>query len=459
MALGTISPVILRAALEDPATDGRIAGRIYAAGTIGAVLGSLLAGYALLPWMGAPLLVVALALVLALCGRVAHGRIEVPWLVTLLAIGVVIAGPIDTVAQWGRKLGLRPPADTHVVDSRYFHIAVSPHDDRWVVVPEPDQLEERLPLPTFDGRLHYDAPRLHWRGAMSADERDAVARALGGANAGAAADLLARTRARMRRLTLDGFVHGYAALDEDRWLEYDYETMYAGIVDALYPTERDVSMRCFFIGGGCYTFQQYLLRQRKQIEIVSAELDPEVTAVAGEHLGLKPDARHVIRHDDARAVLRRDETKYDVVFGDAFHDLAVPWHLTTKEFAQTVRARLDPSGVYLINMIDVFDSGRFLRAYVDTLREVFPHVQVLSMMPRQDDQQNTFLIMASMREQVWRDPRDAYGRPISVVVYDGASMQELRRRTEAIILRDDFAPVEHLLAPVVKQRGAIDRSR
>jgi len=38
-----------------------------------------------------------------------------------------------------------------------------------------------------------------------------------------------------------------------------------------------------------------------------------------------------------------------------------------------------------------------------------------------------------------------------------AGLAALRKRTKSMIVRDHFAPVEHLLAPVIKQRGAIQR--
>ena len=43
---------------------------------------------------------------------------------------------------------------------------------------------------------------------------------------------------------------------------------------------------------------------------------------------------------------------FDVVVGDAFGSLAVPWHLTTTELVAEVRRVLRPGGAYLLNVID-----------------------------------------------------------------------------------------------------------
>jgi hypothetical protein len=47
------------------------------------------------------------------------------------------------------------------------------------------------------------------------------------------------------------------------------------------------------------------------------------------------------------------------VYGDAFNDLSVPWHLTTREFSEQVRELLTPGeGVYLVNIIDVYPRSK-----------------------------------------------------------------------------------------------------
>ena len=56
---------------------------------------------------------------------------------------------------------------------------------------------------------------------------------------------------------------------------------------------------------------------------------------------------------DARVNLRRQpDDSRDVVIGDAFGHLVVPWHLATRELVQDVRRVLRPDGVYALNLID-----------------------------------------------------------------------------------------------------------
>jgi MFS family permease len=63
------------------------------------------------------------------------------------------------------------------------------------------------------------------------------------------------------------------------------------------------------------------------------------------------------RWGDARQyVVRNQDKRFDVVYGDAFNDFSVPWHLTTLEFNQYLGNMLNPGGAYMINIIDVYES-------------------------------------------------------------------------------------------------------
>src|SRR5204863_954732 len=61
---------------------------------------------------------------------------------------------------------------------------------------------------------------------------------------------------------------------------------------------------------------------------------------------------------DARQFVERhqDTKQYDLIFGDAFNDFSVPWHLTTREFNEKLNKMLTPNGVYMINIIDLYES-------------------------------------------------------------------------------------------------------
>ena len=131
------------------------------------------------------------------------------------------------------------------------------------------------------------------------------------------------------------------------------------------------------IGGGGFTFPRYVDATHPGGLNTVLELDPAVVDVAEDELGLDPITLD-IRTGDARMTLREtSEGIYDVVIGDAFGGPAVPWHLTTREFAEEFSARLAPGGFYVLNLIDYPPLG-FARAQTATLAAVFDYVVVIA---------------------------------------------------------------------------------
>ncbi|MDF1699793.1 MAG: fused MFS/spermidine synthase [Planctomycetota bacterium] len=462
VAVGTLTPVVIRGALKQPGTDGRTVGKLYAIGTLGAVVGALVPSLWFLPLAGLPALITVLALLLALAPMRAGGRPEIPWVATLVVVMFLATPGLDFTRGLGASIGLREDvAGVHVEDSRYFHIRVEDHDVRWVPMAPHTKMDVRYLATdaTLQGQLSFDTARrlILWKGPMSdAQAETLLAGVLDPGNRVAMETLVARAKHRVRLLSLDRFVHGFVDLEDPRWLEYEYEILQAALLRALWPQDEPVS--AYFIGGGTYTFQRRLLDLHgDRVTLRTAEIDARVTAVAHERLDLPPlGPRHAVAHKDARTDLRgiKGRGTYDFVFGDAFHDLGVPWHLTTREFAEEVAEQLTDDGIYVVNMIDVFRYGRFLGAFVSTLETVFPHVRVLGMGPRDDDKQQTFLLVASQNPLTWGALVDDRGVALPAIEYSTDDVAAVKARAEGRILTDDHAPVEALLAPVVRLRAA-----
>jgi spermidine synthase len=255
-----------------------------------------------------------------------------------------------------------------------------------------------------------------------------------------------------RKLRLDRLIHGYVDLQDPTWLRYGYERLYAILLDHLWPPREQV--RCFFIGGGAYAFQRYLLAAHGGgLSVTTAEIDPGVTRIAREWLALSDDPRHRIVHEDARtfvASLAPADGGFDLVFGDAFDHIAVPFHLTTQEFARALKARMAPDGIYLVNVVDAWVPGRFLGAFVATLRTVFADVRVVSELPRRRTRRDTYVVVASDASLADLGARPQGDPDEQAVVIDAAEVEALCRDAGERVLTDDHAPVETLLAPVLR---------
>ncbi|MGB1111120.1 MAG: fused MFS/spermidine synthase, partial [Gammaproteobacteria bacterium] len=203
----------------------------------------------------------------------------------------------------------------------------------------------------------------------------------------------------------------------------------------------------FFAGGGAYTLPRLIKTKTPASRVVVAELDPLVTDVAREKLYLDTENMEV-RHMDARAALKREAGhKFDVVIGDVFHDIAIPQHLLTQEFAQEIKASMGPDGIYIMNVVDAFPDARLVKSVHKTLSQAFAQVDIWIDELPQDPTRLTFVISArdqgpKLRERIFssRGLRRVWFNVTEPVLEVGTPM------AETPVLSDDFAPVERLIA-------------
>ena len=223
-------------------------------------------------------------------------------------------------------------------------------------------------------------------------------------------------------LMLDRLIHSFVILDDPTVLGYGYERAYAELTQA-HLTGRQ-QMNTLFIGGGGYSFPRYVEATYPGASVDVIEIDPAVTATARTRLGLSASSRIRSFNEDARTFLMEwaDPQQYDVVFGDAFNDLSIPYHLTTVEFNRIVEKRLKPDGIYLVNVIDKFEDGEFLKAYANGLRAVFPHVYIFGRGTAfQPFDRNTYVLMAS------RQPLDREFEAVAAIQSEPRSDDAARR--------------------------------
>lgn len=246
-----------------------------------------------------------------------------------------------------------------------------------------------------------------------------------------------------RTLYLDTLRHAYIDLDDPTYLEFSYAQRMADVLATAAPAGEP--LRVLHLGGGGFTLSRYVAATRPGSVNRVLELDPVVLRIARRELGLVTGPALSVRIGDARtSVSDEPDGAYDVVVGDAFGSLSVPWHLTTREFLQDLRRTLTPSGVYVLNVIDYPPLG-FARAEVETLRSVFRHVGVLARSTQLDlVEGGNYVLVASDRPlPVDRLTELAARRGEAGGFAVGDALDRLVGRSQ--VLTDDDAPVEQLL--------------
>lgn len=260
-------------------------------------------------------------------------------------------------------------------------------------------------------------------------------------------------------LRLDHLVHSYINPSRPRDLGYDYEQVYANLIASRYSTSD--AFTAYFIGGGGYVLPRYIEAEYLNATSIVAEIDPGVTEINHRSMGLARDTEIITVNEDARMhLLRGGDEPYDLVFGDAFNDFSVPFHLTTVEFHQLLKSRMSPDGVYALNIIDDARYGDFLAAMVRTLREVWSNVYVAPQADVIQPGRNTIVLIATdtpIDQVAWYNTVSPSAieknatdetRQTQVRLIDPSRITELLEREKAPALRDDYVPTDRYLAPV-----------
>jgi SAM-dependent methyltransferase len=255
------------------------------------------------------------------------------------------------------------------------------------------------------------------------------------------------SRPDVRVLVLDDLTHAAVDLRDPTNLEFGYLRRFADATGSL-RTDFGPGLEVLHIGGGGFTFPRYLDALHPEARQVVLELDPRILEIAIEELGYEPSDRIDVRLGDARQSIQAlPADSFDIVFGDAFGGLAVPWHLTTTAFLDEVSRVLRPGGAYVANLID-YPPLAFFRAEAATAATRFPFVSIISSQATIEGLTGGNLVLVASET-----PLDAATVQAAIARWDETGPTGVlteRAEVEAfigktVILTDDFAPVDQLL--------------
>ncbi|HMK55796.1 MAG TPA: fused MFS/spermidine synthase [Dissulfurispiraceae bacterium] len=396
--LGMISPVIIRLALRKMERVGHIVGKIYAISTLGSIIGTFAAGFFLISWIGTRQIMLLMGGILMLTG-IAYGT---------------LAGK--------RRMMFGVVALPALLAGGYYDYACKPLLDKDVLMyKESDYYTIKVKEATRKGGHRV-----------------------------------------LKSLVLDHLTHSFVDTSDPLHLEYEYELIYADILK--WRLTKDAQFMTLSIGGGGYAFPRYMEAYYPQSYNEVVEIDPQITKIAYDHLALPRETRIRTFNEDGRWFVMNCRNKYDVVFIDAYNDLSIPYHLTTKEFAEQIKSITKPDGIVLTNVIDNFQQGSFLPSYIRTLREVFgkDNVHLISISPDFERTRiSTFIVLtgnSSVDIRSFAAFLAKEGRATSSVVPD-VMVNAYVDRNYSVLLTDDYAPVDNLIAPIFETRFGYSGAR
>jgi len=418
--LGTIGPVVAKMALDRGRSVGRTVGGVYAWGVLGSLMGTFASGFVLIPRYGLFTINHVVAAILAIMAILFAGRRLLPYgwgAATCVLLMLIFGLPWGPQTAWGK--------------TRAWAANWGLRDDEG-----PDVL--------FDRASEYSQVRVE--NVPRSDGR--------------------------RVMLLDKLAHSFYNPERPNELQYGYEQIFGGITDQY--TRSTDAFRALVLGGGGFTHPRMLLRERPNCHVDVVEIDPVVTEAALATFGLSLDERMSIFHLDARQhviALNRamdgDEAPppYKFVFLDAINDFIVPPHLTTQEFQKSVKRILAPDGVFLMNLVEILDEGRFLASVLTTLRTSFAHVDCYFATDGDANadldvsERYTFVVVATDAPPPDIEVSNDLVRYMTSHRMPDDALAKLLAKPGIQLLTDDSAPVEAMLANLPIRSSAHDATR
>ena len=252
-----------------------------------------------------------------------------------------------------------------------------------------------------------------------------------------------------RAMVLDHLMHGINHSSEDWMLLAPYTHLMDELILHHVGADANSGLRFFFAGGGAFSQPRATRALYKDVQVTIAELDPVVTEVAEHDLFFKRRGM-TVKHQDARLLLQQAQpASYDVIVGDVFHDVAIPYHLLTREYSHLIKSRLTARGIYTLNIVDIWPDGQLVKSVVKTLAADFRYVDVwLEEIPAQPTRM-TYVLSASNKAAMpdtivaRRGFQRHWRRVTAQMLASGTPMASLP------VLTDDYVPVERLISPLL----------
>jgi MFS family permease len=415
LTMGTVSPVVVKLAVERlrrANRTGTAIGTVYAWGMVGSIAGTFLTGYLLIDLLGTKGVLLAIATMMALAATSLGNTWHAAWAGVPLGLCLIAFGPAALPGpargeglkpfltrlgvEWGLRERLADPEDenadvSYVDESNYYFIKVN-NERRGEEIRRTLVLDNLIHGYIVRGRperLDYDYEHIYalvTDRAMKArgpDRGELGTLFLGGGSYTFPRYLQAtypRTWAEVAEIDPAVTRANHAALDllrpEPVWPEPQIDVA---------TGQASVRIQGRSIPLGAANDEEFKARYVAALQKVTPPYqrdDPSGMAFVmldgvrhdlGEHgsaasydayvATVRPwfeTSRYRIRTTwgDARqyVVKGQGRHRFDVVYGDAFNDFSVPWHLTTLEFNELIDGMLTDDGIYMINIIDLYES-------------------------------------------------------------------------------------------------------
>lgn len=208
------------------------------------------------------------------------------------------------------------------------------------------------------------------------------------------------------------------------------------------------------IGLATGTIPRQYIHVYGDIPIDGIEIDPVIIEAGARFFDMNEELMPSLTAyaQDGRYILNELPCCYTVIGLDAYRPPYIPWHLTTVEFFQEVRAHLAETGVVVVNVGRTQTDRRFIDAMTQTMLQVFPSIHAMDV-PASFNTILVATVQPTTQENLAANlaalPPDAAPALREILTFGVANL--VTTGTSDILFTDDRAPVETLVDAMVIQ--------
>jgi spermidine synthase len=277
--MGMVSPYLVKLGISDLENSGRTTGEIYAASTIGSIIGTFIPTFLTIPYIGTmkSFLVFSLALnLICLYFFITRKKGFIKGIITTVVTAALLLAPLGNSYAFWKSTVLED-------ESLYNYLQVAEEGDSVIL----------------STNVAFGVQSLY-----------------------------------KKNRTLSG-------------LYYDYALMSPLFVEG---SAAGRPLDVLVLGMGTGTFAKECKYYFPDSRIDGVEIDEKIVQLSREYFDLKEDEATVYVNDGRTFLAGREAGMYDIIMVDAYHDITIPFHMSTKEFFAEVKQHLNPGGVILINI-------------------------------------------------------------------------------------------------------------
>ncbi len=373
LILGMVSPYLVKLGVRNMENSGRTTGEIYAASTIGSIIGTFIPTFLTIPYIGTmkSFLVFALALNLTcLYYFITRKKGLVKSVITTVLTAVLLLLPVQNPFAFWTNVVLED-------ESLYNYLQVTENSDSVIL----------------STNVAFGVQSIY-----------------------------------KKNKTLSGLYYDYAV------------TSPLMLNDASAKKPADILV----LGMGTGTFAKECRYFFPESRIDGVEIDQKIVDLSKKYFGLRDDEAKIYINDGRTFLSSPDAGKYDIVLVDAYHDITIPFHMSTTEFFSQIKEHLKPGGIIMININMRSDKSTEVEDYLtQTLRTNMQKVYKFSV----PNTTNVFVFSSDNADMLsdFRNNADQLDEKSPVKALAQSIIDNCSEVTDTkYVFTDDLAPVEVL---------------